>query len=195
MKKQYQSSTAVVICNNPTWVEICFDVAKLFNAKRIRVETESDLAYIHADFDHLSEGSSFERLCKTYSKLYGYELYGYKKDIPSISNTSNRQCEKVWMPSVGLPKATKPGWVYVIEAISSDGCLYKIGKSVNPAKRLHQLKSVSPLELRLVHQIKCADMAAVELELHVQYQNLRLHGEWFKLSSTELEQIKQRAEG
>jgi hypothetical protein len=61
---------------------------------------------------------------------------------------------------------------------------HKIGKSSNPEKRLQQLKTANP-DIRL---ISYGDQIS-ESELHEKFKYQRLKGEWFKLSTKDVEYI------
>lgn len=85
------------------------------------------------------------------------------------------------------------GYVYVIE---SNG-LFKIGRSVDPEKRLRQISgSIKPLtvEFKLVHTIKSDNADIAERRLHALYRNQRRDGEWFELSEENLKEIKSLTE-
>jgi hypothetical protein len=66
-----------------------------------------------------------------------------------------------------------------------DGCLYKIGKSINPEKRLKSIRSQNP-KAEIVHIIE----SDIELSLHKRFKNKRVHHEWFDLSEREVSELK-----
>ncbi len=67
--------------------------------------------------------------------------------------------------------------VYFVQATL--GGPIKIGKSLDPQKRVTGMQTGSPVPLRLLAQIV---EAAEDLEetLHADFAHLRLHGEWFR---------------
>jgi hypothetical protein len=65
--------------------------------------------------------------------------------------------------------------VYFVEAIGTN--LVKVGRSVNPARRLGQLQLLSPVPLRVVGLIHGG--SEVETIVHAGILSLRSHGEWF----------------
>jgi len=65
--------------------------------------------------------------------------------------------------------------IYFIEAVGQDQI--KIGKADDPESRLKQLQTGSPSELTLLGII--VDKATRETELHAQFAEERIQGEWF----------------
>lgn len=73
-------------------------------------------------------------------------------------------------------------YVYFIQSGSKRGPI-KIGKSINPEKRLKELQTGSHKELRLIAKIPCSsDTHAFHLEkmLHMRFKKFRINGEWFR---------------
>ena len=62
-----------------------------------------------------------------------------------------------------------------------DGILYKIGKSINPEKRLKQIKTSNP-NAKLI----CYGNAVTEKYMHDRFYRSRVKGEWFKLNDEQL---------
>lgn len=56
----------------------------------------------------------------------------------------------------------KPNTEYVY-IIQSELGLYKIGRSKNPAKRLKQLQTASPIKLFLIHTILCITLSLIHI--------------------------------
>jgi hypothetical protein len=70
----------------------------------------------------------------------------------------------------------------------SDGEFIKIGKANNVERRLKELQTGNPKELKILRIIKCTDeYAAYELEtfLHSMLHSVNSIGEWFHLSMKE----------
>jgi hypothetical protein len=65
--------------------------------------------------------------------------------------------------------------VYVI----GNGSYVKIGISANPAKRLSEMQTGSPMELRPFWLIGTADASRLEAALHARYAAHRTRGEWY----------------
>jgi len=73
---------------------------------------------------------------------------------------------------------------YFIEAQATG--LIKIGRSVEPSRRLKDLMTASPAALRLIGVLE----QDCERELHQQYASLRTTGEWFKAEDPLLTYLK-----
>lgn len=71
--------------------------------------------------------------------------------------------------------------------------LYKIGIANDVSRRLAELQSGSPDDLRLVSKIDGG--RAVEQQLHRRFAALRVRGEWFRLGVAELEAFRQADTG
>ena len=67
-----------------------------------------------------------------------------------------------------------------------DNLRVKIGISKHIEKRIRQLQTGSPQELKLMGQIKSKNDRDLEAELHKKYSANRLHGEWFLLSVSDV---------
>lgn len=86
--------------------------------------------------------------------------------------------------------ASEPGYVYLIESVGDPNQNYKIGISKTPKERFDNLKNQSPYPQRVVKCIQCSNMINMENVFHSIYASKRRHGEWFKLSKSELKQVK-----
>lgn len=86
---------------------------------------------------------------------------------------------------------TAYGFVYLIHNATQD--TYKIGKSKDPVKRLSQLRTSSPDEIAIVCTIETSDMDRLEGELHQEFADKHIRGEWFRLTQPDVEYIKDRA--
>jgi len=83
------------------------------------------------------------------------------------------------------------GFVYCIR--NDDARAVKIGFSKNPVRRIQQLQTASPSQLRLVAMLESAQ--AFETALHEQYAYRRLSGEWFDDADSEISTIMSLAYG
>lgn len=79
-----------------------------------------------------------------------------------------------------------PGYVYLMK--SSTG-LYKIGQTTNPNQRLTSFKKL-PFTVSYDHLIKTKDRIRLEKRLHKKFAKRRSEGEWFNLSSSDVNLIK-----
>jgi hypothetical protein len=85
-----------------------------------------------------------------------------------------------------VPTVSKSGYVYLIKA--STGA-YKIGMSKDPNSRIATFKTL-PFDVELLALIQTDNMHELEKELHERFADKRRQGEWFNLSSEDVEYIK-----
>lgn len=78
----------------------------------------------------------------------------------------------------------KPNHVYIIQA--SNGRV-KIGIARDPIKRFEKLAIVSPLTLDLIHFFEVDNAWQFEWRLHIFFDALRHHNEWFDLSQDQVQ--------
>lgn len=81
-------------------------------------------------------------------------------------------------------------YVYFLKTIATgqhgSNYLYKIGHAANVEKRIRQLQTGCPTEIRLFASLKCsgkAQAADVERRLHAVFASRRRIGEWFQFAS------------
>ena len=74
--------------------------------------------------------------------------------------------------------------MYVYIVIAANG-LFKIGKSVDPDRRMAGVKSASPIECIGLAAIPCNGID-LEAHFHEQYAAKRVRGEWFALSKEDI---------
>lgn len=79
------------------------------------------------------------------------------------------------------------GYVYLLRSISGH---YKIGHAADPANRLRTFNVKLPFEVEFECIIKTSDMRKLESDFHMKFQHRRVNGEWFSLSSADVEYIK-----
>jgi hypothetical protein len=72
------------------------------------------------------------------------------------------------------------GYVYMIHAVGTD--YYKIGKTINPDKRILQIAPKMPFSVRFKHVWPSNFMSYSERFLHLYFENFRVNGEWFDFS-------------
>lgn len=78
-------------------------------------------------------------------------------------------------------KSNNPVEGYVYLATWGDGDLFKIGKSINPIKRVKKIGVVLPEPLHIIHLIKTNDYTRLERFWHETFAEYRKRGEWFEL--------------
>lgn len=89
-------------------------------------------------------------------------------------------------------RPTEPAWKnrglpIVSEPRTAD--YHKIGIGQNPDKRVGSLSVGTPHELELVTTIESSEPKTVESELHRQFSFGRQSGEWFKLTSNQVNSL------
>lgn len=81
----------------------------------------------------------------------------------------------IYLSNVQEPQLQPTGSVYFIEAVGTHRI--KIGFSANPSQRLRSLQTGSPYKLRILATIQANEHT--EKEIHEQFDEYRLDGEWF----------------
>lgn len=80
-------------------------------------------------------------------------------------------------------------WVYIIQAIPQG--IYKIGRANNLESRLLALQSSNHCELRVTHKFTTSKSREAEKALHAIFEDKKVRGEWYSLSSIDLAFISQ----
>lgn len=80
------------------------------------------------------------------------------------------------------------GYVYLMKS----GRYYKIGKSSFVEKRNYEIGIKLPEELKIMHKIKTDDPSGIETYWHDRFKDKRKQGEWFDLSSGDIQAFKRR---
>ena len=75
------------------------------------------------------------------------------------------------------------GYVYLIGSIHHKW--YKIGKSTRPVVRLKELRILLPFTIDFVKIWRVHDHTLVEQQLHQEFDEYHLNGEWFKFKKIE----------
>jgi len=77
---------------------------------------------------------------------------------------------------------TEQEYVY---AIGHPHGYVKVGRSINPEKRLDQHQTSSPYRLWLIVQIPTTNSTELESKLHGEFKNRWVTGEWYELTPDE----------
>lgn len=78
-----------------------------------------------------------------------------------------------------------PGFIYLLQA----GSKFKIGKTTNIQKRIQYLQTGNAEKIVLLKTLYTQYPSQLEKELHGQYRQYRVGGEWFDLPDFVIEQI------
>ncbi len=78
------------------------------------------------------------------------------------------------------------GEVYLFKS----GRYYKIGKTNDTVRRGNEIRIQLPEKTEMVHSIKTDDTSGVEAYWHKRFEEKRLEGEWFNLSSADIKSFK-----
>lgn len=115
--------------------------------------------------------------CKTESQ-YADVLEICEKEFESFSPTSST--DKIVEGDLGV--------VYLMKS----GKYYKIGKATHTGNRHYHLSIQLPEKITLVHEIQTDDPFGIEKYWHGRFQDKRLNGEWFDLTSADIAAFKRR---
>jgi hypothetical protein len=80
----------------------------------------------------------------------------------------------------------KTGHVYLVE---SELGFYKIGRTSKLRERMNLFEIKLPFNIKLIHSIPSDDIVWAETLLHEQYATKHINGEWFRLSSEDIDYI------
>ena len=82
------------------------------------------------------------------------------------------------------------GYIYLINCND----LYKIGIAADFETRLADLQTGNPYPLKMILNYQFKNPRAIETVLHDRFENVRVLGEWFRLTDPDIEQIRQVCE-
>ncbi len=109
----------------------------------------------------------------------------YMREQPSSRNVQLRLARRIGRYAGAC-------WTIYFVQMGETGPI-KIGKSRGLGMRLDQLRTGSPVQLRVLAQIQAPD--ELETQLHVYFDEYRLEGEWFKPAPEVIEFAKLLSEG
>lgn len=112
-------------------------------------------------------------------QYYGNTFIKVRQPCARNSLLSNR--------NEGAEMTRKDGWIYLIHAQGTSR--YKIGRSIDPSKRLERLQQQCPFPLKLIATFYTDDCIADEGRLHRLAKVYCKHGEWFELPNKWIEAI------
>lgn len=117
----------------------------------------------------------------------------YCKDHPGFSDVAQLcQADSVEEDDpfdVHAKSGTVPfGFVYLLKS----GRYYKIGRSNSTGRREYEIRLQQPEKLTKVHEIKTDDPVGIEDYWHRRFEPKRKNGEWFELSSEDVQAFRRR---
>lgn len=129
-------------------------------------------------------------LCLNKEKVIKYGLISIFAQVFENSDWDNAILEDavgfVFRPDLSVPTLQPTaGYVYLLRG----PVLFKIGKTVETARRRREIERDEAETLQLVHEISTNDHTRAEALLHRRYAALRRRGEWFELSEHEVAEI------
>jgi len=107
-------------------------------------------------------------------------FYEARRDYPDLASRIQKEYDKL---NGALPYET--GYVYAIQAVGTS--YYKLGKSINPDRRILQIAPQMPFSTRFIKVWRTNFMSLAESWLHNHFAESRSNGEWFDLSSKNVE--------
>jgi hypothetical protein len=126
-------------------------------------------------------------------------VYELSRHIKTLKR-QNTNLEK--LANIDIPMFDPSPEAKVIHTLSNKQCVYllqdieitgyvKIGKSRNPMRRLTDFGVKLPFKTVLVHVLVSENCSKLERALHRHYHFQRIRGEWFHLTQTDIDTIKQ----
>jgi hypothetical protein len=115
---------------------------------------------------------------------------GYWKHIPQplyCEDCAAEQIKYQFEYIQNMRQSPRHGYVYLLD---SQIGVWKIGRSSVPVKRISTLEVKLPYDLEVIALIETKDMYGLESHMHNKYAAKRVKGEWFRLSSEEVEYIR-----
>lgn len=79
--------------------------------------------------------------------------------------------------------------------MKSENGYYKIGHSINPVGRRHELLRSIPIKIELIHQVMCKDRRRAEKNIHNKHRKKWKQREWFSLSEEDVLWFKSLRDG
>lgn len=139
-----------------------------------------DLFYENRNLDNI-----FSK--KTFTKMLGGNFIKRAKKLDyQLQQINQKQNKK--KSSKSKKKKKHKGVVYLLKIKGKEQ--YKIGVSTKFKKRYDKLSTLMPFKLETVNLIKSDDIYSLEEGLHNKFEDKRINGEWFELSSEDIKYIK-----
>lgn len=118
------------------------------------------------------------------------EFRAHKRTSDGLSYICNRCKDAIYLPWNSKSQPANATTVYLVAAANG---LVKIGSASNIEKRMSLLRCQSPLSVELVYTLRCTHAGSIERALHDKFRSQHDHGEWYRLSSDDIEEVKRYA--
>ena len=169
------------------WLLECYaaltlELGHIPTSAEIRMKARSDAGFpSHNTFSRL--GSKQQLLKKLLTFCQANQQY-----TPLIGEIEKNQTLETIEESTTEAATREDGYVYLLQF----GNEYKIGSSNNVERRFREIKTQMPYDGKIIHTISTGDPVGIESYWHNYFKEKRLKGEWFKLSSSDLNYFKKR---
>ena len=129
-------------------------------------------------------------LCLDASKVKKYgilELFSETFEPEFWNPNDLEDCvREVFRPDLSIPTLIPTeGVIYVLRGSS----LFKIGKTTELSRRIKRIEKDVSESLEIVHTISSNDITRAEITLHKRFGDVRIWGEWFALSSSDVDEL------
>lgn len=131
------------------------------------------------------------RTCKKCGKSKSEaEFRAHKRTRDGLSYICNQCKDEIYLPWNSKSQPADATTVYLVAATNG---LVKIGCASDIDKRMSLLRCQSPIPVELAYALKCTHAGAIERALHDKFRSQHDHGEWYQLSSDDIEEVKRYA--
>lgn len=163
------------------YIEVMRDLGKVPTGRELRVQRGHDPRF--------PDQKTFTRLGRRHDLLK--KVLDYCRGKSDYADVV-KLCEEALSLSSAPEPTTRAeqassGFVYLAMGHRGE---YKIGRTNLVDRRVSELGTTSPVELKLMHEIKTDDPNGVEAYWHRRFADRRMRGEWFKLTAADVKAFK-----
>ncbi|HUC89402.1 MAG TPA: GIY-YIG nuclease family protein [Patescibacteria group bacterium] len=154
------------------------------NEKRTKSYNDPDFPSATV-FDRL--GTKSQLITKVY--VYCLDKPQYKDVLTMIEpflEVEGSEAQSDGVDSAASDADLKVGSVYLFRS----GRYYKIGMTKDTVRRGSELRIQLPESLNLIHSIQTDDPSGIEAYWHKRFENKRMNGEWFNLTSADIKAFR-----